>query len=88
MPFRVHCLGADVRCVSFFFFSSPSHSIPTFLKSSCQLGGQNDDRECPAQRLTVENRGPKSRELVRGLPAVMDYARRIHDRYFPDYEGW
>lgn len=28
---------------------------------------------------------PKTRELVKSFPIVMDYARRIHDHYFPDY---
>ena len=31
---------------------------------------------------------PESRKLVRSLSAVVEYARRIHDRYFPDYELW
>ena len=31
---------------------------------------------------------PASAKLVRSLPAVMDYANRIHDRYFPDYQKW
>ncbi|KAL5357661.1 hypothetical protein BJX96DRAFT_144969 [Aspergillus floccosus] len=32
--------------------------------------------------------GPDSRALVKEFPAVLDYARRIHNRYFPDYEKW
>ncbi len=31
---------------------------------------------------------PESREFVRGLEAVVDYANRIHDEYFPDYKKW
>jgi hypothetical protein len=31
---------------------------------------------------------PESMEFVRGLDAVMDYANRIHERYFPDYVMW
>ena len=31
---------------------------------------------------------PETQKLVKSLPAVMDYATRIHDRYFPDYELW
>lgn len=27
-------------------------------------------------------------KLVRGFPTVVEYARRIHDRYFPDYEAF
>lgn len=33
--------------------------------------------------------GPQSRELVRTeFPTVVDYATRIHHRYFPDYRLW
>ncbi|KAL4934364.1 uncharacterized protein BDV17DRAFT_286079 [Aspergillus undulatus] len=32
--------------------------------------------------------GPKTREVVRGFPVIVEYARRIHNAYFPDYEGW
>ncbi|MCJ1400448.1 hypothetical protein MMC11_003653 [Xylographa trunciseda] len=32
--------------------------------------------------------GPESQKLIRSFPAVGDYARRIHDRYFPDYICW
>ncbi|KAK4148649.1 hypothetical protein C8A00DRAFT_19553 [Chaetomidium leptoderma] len=31
---------------------------------------------------------PASEELVRSFPVVMEYARRIHDQYFSDYELW
>lgn len=31
---------------------------------------------------------PESTKLVKGLDVVMDYANRIHDKYFPDYERW
>ena len=31
---------------------------------------------------------PESQRLVKSLSTVLDYARRIHDRYFPDYELW
>ncbi|KAL4975682.1 hypothetical protein BDW66DRAFT_167017 [Aspergillus desertorum] len=30
--------------------------------------------------------GPKTKELVMALPVMREYARRIHDAYFPDYE--
>lgn len=33
-------------------------------------------------------RGPESTEIVRGFPVVVEYARRIHDEYFPDYEAF
>jgi hypothetical protein len=36
----------------------------------------------------ILGRGPTSREIVKGYPALVDYARRIHDKYFPDYELW
>lgn len=31
---------------------------------------------------------PESQRLVKGFPVVVEYAGRIHDRYFPDYEKW
>jgi hypothetical protein len=31
---------------------------------------------------------PDSQSLVKGFPVVIEYAGRIHDRYFPDYEKW
>ncbi len=33
-------------------------------------------------------RGPESQKVVKSFPAVVDYAQRIHDRYFPDYARW
>ncbi|TVY13386.1 Failed axon connections-like protein [Lachnellula arida] len=32
--------------------------------------------------------GPESREVVKSFPALLDYAERIHNRYFPDYAHW
>ncbi|KAI0014484.1 hypothetical protein F4779DRAFT_13822 [Xylariaceae sp. FL0662B] len=32
--------------------------------------------------------GPDSQKEVRSLPILLDYAERIHDHYFPDYEKW
>ncbi|KAH8666853.1 hypothetical protein BX600DRAFT_511745 [Xylariales sp. PMI_506] len=31
---------------------------------------------------------PDSQKVVRQFPTVLDYANRIQDRYFPDYEKW
>ncbi|KAL1868805.1 hypothetical protein Plec18167_008110 [Paecilomyces lecythidis] len=31
---------------------------------------------------------PESQQLVKQFPAILDYAGRIHDRYFPDYSKW
>ncbi|KAK0622366.1 hypothetical protein B0T14DRAFT_535642 [Immersiella caudata] len=31
---------------------------------------------------------PESRKIITGFPVLVDYARRIHDRYFSDYELW
>lgn len=28
---------------------------------------------------------PESNKVIKGFPAVVDYAQRIHERYFPDY---
>jgi len=33
-------------------------------------------------------RSPETKKILKSFPAVEDYARRIHDRYFPDYECW
>ncbi|KAF3062072.1 putative glutathione s- protein [Daldinia childiae] len=32
--------------------------------------------------------GPKSHDMIKSFPVLLDYAGRIHDRYFPDYEKW
>ncbi|KUI59765.1 hypothetical protein VP1G_07028 [Cytospora mali] len=32
--------------------------------------------------------GPESKDIVAGYPVLLDYAGRIHDVYFPDYEKW
>ncbi|PWY88206.1 glutathione S-transferase [Aspergillus heteromorphus CBS 117.55] len=31
---------------------------------------------------------PETQVIVRELPVVVEYARRIHDRFFPEYELW
>jgi hypothetical protein len=31
---------------------------------------------------------PESRKVVKSFPVLGDYARRIHHRYFPDYDLW
>lgn len=31
--------------------------------------------------------GPETQRTIRSFPAVIDYARRIHQTYFPDYES-
>lgn len=33
-------------------------------------------------------RCPDSQKVVRGFPVVVEYATRIQERYFPDYERW
>ncbi|KAI8956539.1 putative glutathione S-transferase [Daldinia sp. FL1419] len=32
--------------------------------------------------------GPISHDIIKSFPVLLDYAGRIHDRYFPDYEKW
>ncbi|EHA51083.1 hypothetical protein MGG_17222 [Pyricularia oryzae 70-15] len=32
--------------------------------------------------------GPVARSMVRSHPVIVEYANRIHDKYFPDYEKW
>ncbi|KAH5636355.1 thioredoxin-like fold-containing protein [Parastagonospora nodorum] len=37
----------------------------------------------------VATAGPVNKQLVKDeCPAAVEYARRIHERYFPDYEMW
>ncbi|KAF2809469.1 uncharacterized protein BDZ99DRAFT_463263 [Mytilinidion resinicola] len=31
---------------------------------------------------------PESRAVVRGFPMLVEYAKRIHEKFFPDYERW
>lgn len=38
--------------------------------------------------MLMDCRCPETQRIVRGLPVVVEYAHRIHDRYFPDYELW
>jgi len=33
-------------------------------------------------------RAPESKKVVKSFPTVVDYARRIHNRYFVDYTCW
>ncbi|KAJ5323473.1 hypothetical protein N7476_002073 [Penicillium atrosanguineum] len=32
--------------------------------------------------------GPDSTATIKSYPVLVDYARRVHDQYFPDYELW
>ncbi len=34
------------------------------------------------------DRAPVTQAIVKKLPHVVEYAERIHDAYFPDYEKW
>ncbi|KAI1470473.1 putative glutathione S-transferase [Daldinia caldariorum] len=36
----------------------------------------------------ISTAGPKSRQDIKEFPVLLDYAGRIHERYFPDYEKW
>lgn len=38
--------------------------------------------------LRIMYRAPETRRIIRGLPTVMDYADKIHQQFFPDYEHW
>ena len=33
-------------------------------------------------------RGPDTARIIRSYPVIMEYARKIHDKYFTDYERW
>lgn len=35
-----------------------------------------------------DDSAPESKTLVKTFPNVIDYAERIHNRYFPDYKKW
>lgn len=37
---------------------------------------------------TLLDSGPVSQHLMEQFPVLLDYAGRIHDNYFPDYEKW
>lgn len=39
-------------------------------------------------KLTIFDRSPKATATVKSFPAVMNYATRIHNRSFPDFEMW
>ena len=41
-----------------------------------------------ASLLIEMSRNPESRKIIKSFPAVVDYARRIHQRHFPDYVCW
>ncbi|KAL3494789.1 hypothetical protein BJX62DRAFT_27800 [Aspergillus germanicus] len=57
------------------------------------LGG-NDPSEADAALFgfvvsgLISTAGPKMKEVVSGFPVVLEYTKRIHDAYFPDYERW
>ncbi|KAH7041420.1 uncharacterized protein B0I36DRAFT_345027 [Microdochium trichocladiopsis] len=36
--------------------------------------------------LTPQDSGPESRRIVQRFPVILDFASRIQDKYFPDYE--
>ena len=33
-------------------------------------------------------RAPETQKILRSFPTIMDYADKIHQHYFPDYEHW
>jgi hypothetical protein len=57
------------------------------------LGGENPT-ECDTtvfgfiSSALIAESGPETREFVRGLEGLMEYARRIHFRWFGEYEIW
>ncbi|KAI1765478.1 hypothetical protein GGR53DRAFT_261512 [Hypoxylon sp. FL1150] len=36
----------------------------------------------------IATASPDSQNVIKSFPVIPDYASRIHDRYFPDYEKW
>lgn len=45
-------------------------------------------RQSSVTVLLILFRSLESQKVVRSFPIILDYARRIHDRYFPDYPRW
>ena len=57
--------------------------------SQCLLANREFKNRGPYSNVLIrELRGPESTKLVRKFPMILDYAGRIHDKYFPDYGKW
>ncbi|KAJ9637462.1 uncharacterized protein PV06_04053 [Exophiala oligosperma] len=71
----------------------PSSSRSTKTEPAWVLGGEQPT-EADATLFgfivsaLLSESNPETRSLVKSLSGVMDYAGRIHRRFFPDYEVW
>lgn len=36
----------------------------------------------------LQYRAPDSKKVIKSYPVLYEYADRIHEKYFPDYEKW
>lgn len=69
----------------------PALSLPRVVP---KLKDHQKDHKHRAATVTGQNandepsRCPDSQAVVKGLPVLLDYAGRIHDAYFPDYEAF
>jgi hypothetical protein len=64
------------------------HSLVLSLRLRCRP--RKSPGVCTPISLTSLSciRGPETQKIVKGLPMAMEYAERIHRRYFPDYTLW
>jgi hypothetical protein len=75
-------------------FLEESQKLATADECFWVLGGQSPTEADAtvygfAVSTLVAESGPESKQLVQTeCPAVVEYATRIHRRYFPDYEMW
>lgn len=40
-----------------------------------------------AERM-ITSRAPETQKIIRSFPSIMEYADKIHNHYFPNYEHW
>jgi len=73
----VYCFGFGLCCVSISSFITILARIPDMLGAA--LRG--------AERM-ITSRAPETQNIIRSFPTIMDYADKIHNHYFPDYEHW
>ncbi|KAJ3378302.1 hypothetical protein HDU84_007690 [Entophlyctis sp. JEL0112] len=61
----------------------PNASAPFWVQ-----GSQPTEAETTAFGFIAVGLVCDAREIVRGYPMLVDYAKRIHNTYFEDYVGW
>jgi hypothetical protein len=70
-------------CLSGVVSSSEACRGSVCLYCSCII--QN---EAQCKQLLTLRRAPETHKIISSYPAIIDYAKRIHDRYFDDYALW